>query len=340
LEQNGQRIKIKFAETHSEPLTSRIFDALGYNVDPTDYSPGIKFKYDRRFFEEFNSRRPMSMSAGMFFIPFYHLNLQAQYDPFRYIDHAILKSGESIGGDELEARLMPGAARKSKWHGFVGVDAAFESEIDFLVTRAANVQIETPRSHNIGPWDFGHGHEKLRELRGAGLLAAWLGWWDSRFENTRVRVVKTSTGKILKHYFTDLGGGLGKAGGTFKHSCENTNDFGWTFTKSAPANGHSHFEIVGYEPVEDTPAFAEMTIDDARWMARLIGQLTETQIIDALAGSGFNDDEVRVYTEKLISRRDKLISDLQLTNEFALLHPKQSDPKFPTSAQKLISKSR
>jgi hypothetical protein len=339
LEQDGLRIKIKFAETHSEPFASRIFDALGYNVDPTDYSRALKLKYDRRFFAEFNSRCPMTMSAGVFFIPFYHLNLQAHYNPFRYIDHAVLKTGETISGDELEARLTGASAPKPKWPGLISFDPAFEDQVAYLVTKSANVQIEAPHSHNIGPWDFGHGHETLRELRGAGLLAAWLGWWDSRFENTRVRLVKTPKGRALKHYFTDLGGGLGKAAGTFKHSCENTNDFAWSFTKSTISNGHLHFQIVNFEPVEDTPAFAEMTIDDARWMARLIGQLTEQQITDALAASGFNADEVHTYTEKLVARRDKMISDLQLSNEIALLRPSHVPGTATATQPKFLSKS-
>jgi hypothetical protein len=172
------------------------------------------------------------------------------------------------------------------------------------------------------------------------LLAAWLGFWDSRFENTRLRVVKTAEGPVLKHYWSDLGGGLGHAGGTFSHTCENTNDFGWSFTRTKIVNGKRRFEIVGYEPVENTPAFAEMTIDDARWMARLIGQLTERQIVDGLVASGFNPEEVHIYTEKLLARRDKMIRDLQLSSEIAFLRPARLQPQVASTGPKLLSKNR
>ena len=68
-------------------------------------------------------------------------------------------------------------------------------------------------------------------------------------------------------------------------------------------------------------AFREMTVDDARWMARLIAQLTEDQIEQALIASGFDSAEVRLYTEKLICRRDRMIVDLELDDEIAPLRP-------------------
>jgi hypothetical protein len=341
LELDDLRIKVKFAETHSEPFTSRIFHALGYYVDPTDYSPGLKIKYNRRFFQEFNSRRPMKMSAGLFFIPVVRINLQPAFDPFTFVDHAVLKSGASITGDELKALLLVNPDRK---HAELLRDAFkpdVERQIDYLITKPANVQIEAPHTHNIGPWDFGgHGHKNLRELRGAGLLAAWLGWWDSRFENTRVRLVKTANGPELKHFWSDLGGGLGRAHGTFSHSCECPNEFGWSFTHLTVSNAKVRFEIKDYEPIEETPAFAAMTVDDARWMARLIGQLTEEQIVDALIASGFSASEVRIYTEKLLTRRDQMIRDLQLTSEIALLRPDGPHRVTPVETPKLLSKSR
>jgi len=54
-------------------------------------------------------------------------------------------------------------------------------------------------------------------------------------------------------------------------------------------------------------------------MARLIAQLTETQIREALAASGFNTDEVEIYAEKLMSRRDQLIRDCKLEGDIPLL---------------------
>jgi hypothetical protein len=64
-----------------------------------------------------------------------------------------------------------------------------------------------------------------------------------------------------------------------------------------------------------------MTLDDARWMGRMIGQLTELQIVQALIASGFDSAQVKIYTEKLVSRRDQMMCDLGLTPEIHLLRP-------------------
>jgi hypothetical protein len=181
---------------------------------------------------------------------------------------------------------------------------------------------------NLGPWEFGGlGHEDLRELRGVTLLAAWLGWLDARFNNTRIKFVTTDEGNQIRHYFSDLGAGLGKSVGLFSWSSDNPNAFDWTFTRPAQRQGKGRmtipFRIVNYRPIDQVPAFNAMTVDDARWMARMIACLTEEQIVQALVASGFNSAEVRLLTEKLINRRDRMIVDLELADEVPLLRPQR-----------------
>src|SRR5205085_6346177 len=102
----SQRIKVKFAELHSEPFTSRIFNALGYNVDATDFVPALKVKYDRRLFLEYNSRPEMILTGGVLFIPLYRIDLQKIWDPFECIDHAVLKTGETVTKAELKRNQL------------------------------------------------------------------------------------------------------------------------------------------------------------------------------------------------------------------------------------------
>ena len=315
----SKRIKVKFAETHSEPFASRIFHALGYHVEPTDYAPRLRLKYDRRFFQEFNSLPEIKMKIGVFFIPIHTFHFERTYDPFNFIDHAVFKDGSIRSTVELKSLLLRNPKSRKPFSA-ENFNYATESALDHIVSVEANIQVEDDRLHNIGPWDFrGLGHEHLRELRGAGVLAAWLGWWDSRFDNTRLRVIDTPAGQELRHYFSDLGAGLGLSAGTYRHSSEQPHEFGETFTRGTRRHNRWHIEFPGYEPIEDTPAFKEITLDDARWMARLIAQLTETQIREALAASGFDADEVDIYAEKLMSRRDRLIRDCKLEGDIRLL---------------------
>lgn len=320
-------LKAKFGEVHSEPFTVRLFHALGYNVEQTDYTPSLRIKYDRRLFREFHLRKELDLEFRVLaVVPVLHLALQRRYDPFQFITAAVLKDGTRLTGQELKARLLLDPKRERPEDDPANFDPAFEATIAHLVTREANVQVRDAAAQNLGPWAFGGlGHEHLRELRGVALLAAWLGWTDTRCDNTRLKVVTTGGTTEVKHFFSDLGGGLGKGAGLFSWQSDAPNLFDWTFTTPPRRVDQGRltipFRIVNYRPIDRTPAFKEMTVDDARWMARMIAQFTEAQLIQGLIASGWDDAEVRLLTEKLVSRRDKMIQDLDLAGEIPLLRP-------------------
>jgi hypothetical protein len=313
----GERVKLKFGEVSSEPLVTRMFWALGFHADPTDYAAAAKVAYDRRIFTEFNSRQPVRITfTVLWFIPVYSMNLQPHKDPFDYIAAAVLRDGRRWSGPELKRHLMSGT----------NFQPAIEAQLDCIVTTPANVQVKDPEVKSIGPWDYGQlDHANRREVRGAGLLAAWLGFFDTRFDNTKLRRVGSRKHPRLAHYFSDLGGGLGKTQGLLAWHGEDVAAFPWSFTEPPQVNGKGRvtrsWRIVGYKPVVRTPAFAAMTFDDARWMARLIGQLRPAQITQALTASGYHDDAVHLYARKLISRRNKMMADLGLSAEFPPLTP-------------------
>jgi hypothetical protein len=309
------RIKVKFGETHCEPFVSRVFHALGYFVDPVDYSPRLKMRYDRRYFTEFNRLPELKMKIGLFFIPIHTFHFERVYDPLNFIEEAVMSDGTRLPREAFADMLLRNRDAKDRFAA-QNFNEEVENSIDHLVTSKANVQIKSESGGSIGPWAFDQlGHEHLRELRGAGVLAGWVSWWDARFENTRLRVVETDSGPTLRHYFSDLGAGLGRAAGTFSHSSEKEEDFASTFTRRSKRFGQERIEYPGFEPIENNAAFKEMTFDDARWMARLIAELSEAQIIAALKASGFSDEEVAVYAAKLLSRREQLLRDTGLVSE-------------------------
>jgi hypothetical protein len=61
------------------------------------------------------------------------------------------------------------------------------------------------------------------------------------------------------------------------------------------------------------------TYADAKWMARLIAQLRREQIEDAVALGRWPDAVARLYVEKLIHRRNQLVTAFDLEREFDLL---------------------
>jgi hypothetical protein len=333
VECNGVRYKIKFGEENSEPFTARIFYALGYYVDPTDYAPYIKVRYDRRLFREFHLRQPLNMRITPLGIQVGTIHLQQHYDPFAFITRAVFKDGREVSAEALKQMLFIDTKRAHPEDSPANFRPQIEASLDYLVTAAANVQLREEPTESIGAWDFsGLGHGNLRELRGAGLLAAWLAFFDSRIDNTKLRIVRDAEEVQLRHFIADLGGGMGAGTGFFSPHGENPNDFAWTFTAPeiirGPGRMTTPFRIEHFKPTVPTPAFAAMTTDDARWMARLIGQLTEDQLRAALIGSGYDNAAARLYLEKLISRRDQMIRDLKLETEIPLLRPTAPDRTF------------
>jgi hypothetical protein len=333
VECNGERFKIKFGDLNSEPFAARIFYALGYHADPTDYAPKIEVRYDRRLLREFHLRKPLDMQITPLGIHVSTIHLQQHYDPFTFITTAVFKDGRRVSGKELKQMLFtnPNISHPEDSPGSFRTNV--EAELEYLVMVPANVQPRDGPTQSIGSWQFGGmGRENLRELRGAGLLAAWLAWFDSRADNTKLRIVRDAKDVELLHFISDLGGGMGPGTGFFSPRGEDPNGFAWTFTAPEIIRGPGHmttpFRIEHFRPTVPTPAFAAMTADDARWMARLIGQLTENQLRAALIASGYDNTESRLYLEKLISRRDKMIRDLRLENEMPLLRPDGQNRDF------------
>jgi hypothetical protein len=324
VEYKGERYKIKFGDLNSEPLTARIFFALGFHTDPTDFAPEVKVRYSRRLLREFHLRKPLTMKITPLGIHVGTMQLQTHYDPFTFITTAVFKDGKQISGAALKQVLFTNPALAHPEDSPENFRTNVEAELDYLIMAPANVQPRDGQAQSIGAWDFGElGHENLREVRGAGLLAAWLGWFDSRADNTKLRLVRDTEDVQLMHFFSDLGGGMGSGTGLFSPQGENPNEFTWTFTSPeivrGPGRMTTPFRIQHFKPTVPTPAFAAMTVDDARWMARLIGQLTENQLRAALIASGYDNAEARLYLEKLISRRDRMIIDLRLQDEIPLL---------------------
>jgi hypothetical protein len=333
VECDGQRLKIKFGEVNSEAFTARIFHALGYHVDPTDYAPEVRIRYNRRMVRELDLRKPLSMKIAPFGIRVWTVQFQTHYDPFTFIISAVMKDGRKITGEALKRMLFKNPKLSHPEDLPENFRPEAEAAVDYLVMAPANVQPRDGPSQSIGSWEFGGlGHENLRELRGAGLLAAWLAWFDSRADNTKLRIARDSDEVQLQHFISDLGGGLGAGTGWFSAHGEDPNNLTWAFTAPeifrGPGRMTTPFRIIHFRPTVPTPAFAAMTMDDARWMAQLIGQLTENQIRGALIASGYDNAESRLYLEKLISRRDQMIRDLNLENEIPLLRPNGQNHRF------------
>ena len=305
---DGVTYFLKFAEESSQAFATRIFWALGYNTNIIDNAPFLKVRYDRKILTEFNLRKDLTTSVKLLpFLTVGKIHLQKYHDPFHSLKAAVLKDGSRIESKELRQWLFLSSDKKKGELDEKNYNVDHEAQIDYLITASSSLEIKEDRFIDVGPWGWDAlSHQDRRELRGLGLLAAWVNWYDARWDNNKVRLIQDGDALQMKHVLVDLGSVLGVAGNTLNKHEADAQKFPWEFT--TVQNGK--FRITRFQTIEDNEAFKRMNLDDARWMAGLIARLSEEQIKDALSAAGFAKEEVEIYHQKLLHRREKMLQDL------------------------------
>lgn len=306
-------------ERYGGPFNSRVFDALGYNTTPIDPVRRLRLRYDRRVLKEYNSRKLLTMRARLWFISLYTRTITDIEDPFARIDHAVLSDGSRIAAGALKQKLLRDTLtvkdRPRPETVDANYDASFERTIDHLVWEAGTAEPETDALQAIGAWDYDQlDHAARREVRATFVLAAWVDQFNLRWENTRLAFRKNGGDWTLVHLMSDVGSGLGLASDLRNSFNSDVNRMLWEVTERVEDDGSVRFS--GFASSMGNRAFSALTWDDARWMLRRIGALSERQILSALLATTMSAAEVRLALEKLLSKRRKMIEDFGLAGEF------------------------
>ncbi|TET43697.1 hypothetical protein E3J62_12620 [candidate division TA06 bacterium] len=173
-------------------------------------------------------------------------------------------------------------------------------------------------------------HEDRRELRGLGVICAWLNHVDIVGKNTLDMYVEDNGRKYLKHYLIDFGSTLGNASRPphFEGGHEYTIDFvetlkslftfgiykrSWEDLEFIDLPSIGYFESKVFEPARwkanyPNPAFQNMTNLDRYWGARVVASFSDEHI-EAVVKSGHltNLDSEKYLIRILQERRDKLV---------------------------------
>lgn len=333
------RIKIKFGnETHSGPFNSRIYTALGYRAQQSDYFSSLKVKYDRRIFTESNSSKKLEAEVwSMLFGTVANIRLSGGLNPFTNVEAAVLKNGERLTAQELTQRLLVNSAQLNENILAYNYDqikneknfsTQFESQIDHLVMRAGSFSLKKNKdSIELGAWAYNDPVQaSRRDMRGLIVLSAFLGNYDIRWDNTALEMVKTAQGYELRQSLSDVGSGLGQAANLRFTNADSTafpkrwihaGPRGSAYDSNNPfdhdpaveANG---FRFLNYQPNLPNRTFEYISRSDAQWMARLIAQLRPEQLRTALVASGFSPVETEKFVGILVARQKNLIEALKL----------------------------
>jgi hypothetical protein len=213
----------------------------------------------------------------------------------------------------------------------------------------------------IGPWvDFGTrpddpndvvAHEDRRELRGSYVLAAWLGHYDAREQNSLDAFIETGDGVgYVRHYMFDFGDCLGSqsAWDRVSHRRGHAYEVEWSlafvelvtlgvvdrpwrdphrnpvgtmlnFFNDAPFAPDRYRTAYPYGP------FTRLTEADAAWGARILARISPAAIHGLVAEARLTDPLVAAELERvLLGRRKKLLQRF-LTVLSPLTRPRVTD---------------
>ena len=329
--------KLKFGpETRSEPFNTRIYTALGFNVPTVEYTPAVTLKYKREIFSQFNCRQKIEAHIAMGGKNIYPFPVGEPYiNPFRFIRSARLKNGEVVSMAGLYNKMF--GVDPPMWTDDTINDdkqlrrelgeqyAASESEIDTVTTFEGSLEVKEKGVDSIGAWNWNSPvYQNRLDVRGAAVVSMWLGNYDVRWDNNKVKLVKDSTGnQRLALYISDIGAGLGNPRNILQRKNDLPNEFPWTFTAGPddlPAYSGAQnrigaqiqkydIAVVDFLPDWENRTMQAVRREDMKWMAELIAQITEEQIKAALIAANYQSAEVFVLTQKLLNRREHLLRD-------------------------------
>ena len=206
------------------------------------------------------------------------------------------KNGTDLTGDAAVQKLKQ-----------ANDDRPLMDSMESVLVRRAYAEVDDPANRDsIGPWDYDAvNHVDLREIRAIGIImAGWMGSNDLKFNNVRFDVDQSSGTRPLPYFHTlsDVGGVVPNLGWEV--------GVRWNQVHLHPGTNRVQID-----------AFDKATLSDARWGIAQLARLTEDQIVACFATSAFDDASLGMVVEKMISRRDDLVTSFGLQNEFPLLRP-------------------
>lgn len=148
------------------------------------------------------------------------------------------------------------------------------------------------------------------QFNGLKVMMLLVNNWDIKDSNNVILAARNDgTGaNELRYIISDLGGSLGKTGGFFSRSRNKPNDFVKAdFIESVKGNVID-FNYGG----KSKTLFANITVDDAKWIGRLLASLSDEQISDAFRAANYKPEEVESLTRALKQRIDAL-NDVSVT---------------------------
>ncbi len=190
----------------------------------------------------------------------------------------------------------------------------YETEIAYLIPRLTivgkgtfeNVRLEArPKSvDRIGDWKWEtNPFEGKPEFQGLKVMMVLINNWDIKDSNNEILAARNAAGQNeLRYIISDLGGSFGKTGGFFARSRNKPSDFVKADFIEEVKGDVIDFNYGG----KNQKLFENISVADAKWIGRYLGQLSDEQIRDAFRSANYKPEDVEALSRAVRSRIDAL----------------------------------
>jgi hypothetical protein len=187
----------------------------------------------------------------------------------------------------------------------------YQTEITYLVPRVhiptkgdfTNVRFEArPKQVNrLDEWEWDKNpFIGTREFQGLKVMMVLFNNWDIKDSNNKVM----AAGNELRYVISDLGATFGKTGSFITRSRNKPADFVEAEFVDELKGPYVDFHYSG----KRKGVFRDITVNQARWIGRLLSRLSDQQIRDAFRAANYDADEVQLLAEGVRARITELIT--------------------------------
>jgi hypothetical protein len=142
-----------------------------------------------------------------------------------------------------------------------------------------------------------------KEFQGMIVLMSLINNWDLKDDNNRILFVPRVNGQNELHYIiSDLGATFGKTGGLFSRNRNSPESYAKTKFVEGIDGGRVKLAYSG----KNSELFKNISVEDARWIGRLLSRLSDKQISDAFRAANYDEAEVRMLTDAVRARINQL----------------------------------
>jgi hypothetical protein len=142
-----------------------------------------------------------------------------------------------------------------------------------------------------------------KEYKGMIVLMSLINNWDLKDDNNKILFVPGSNGRDELHYIiSDLGATFGKTGGLFSRNRNSPESYAKSKFIEGIEDGRVRLAYSG----KNSELFKNITVEEVRWIGKLLSRLNEKQISDAFRAANYSEEEVQTLTQAVKARISQL----------------------------------